>query len=219
MPMNSSNHDQIRLQLMEWDVVLVTFSEYWYGDETHARHFKAWAANGYEKKISDDFWDAIGFFLLDETISITTASRPYGVVYGWQIANDTLQIAAPELHHHGRYGDPEDQNTDMIVYNKAKEEWGGWSNPNFEYVFKPNLSQLFAASAWSPQIENANIQLEQFFGDHDEFVRAALAANPNAPEEILLELASDPSPHVRNSIRMNPRTPAWIQQSLGLNLE
>jgi hypothetical protein len=220
--MNEILNEQRRLRLLEKGVELLTFSQYWYSDEILSRQLKAWGADGKEIKLDDE----IGAWIVWSVYSVLSPVRHMAneKVFGWQVRNNCLQIAAPNLDFTNLYGHVDDlqnesESEELNAYWEAAKKWGGYSNPNYEYTLSENLKTMLEASRWSTEIHDAETQLELYLHDSDEFVRSSIAANPNVSEETLVQLGYDSSAFVRNSVRMNPATPRWLLDSLGGMLE
>jgi hypothetical protein len=215
-----------RQEIIALGVELITFSYYHHGDERMCRHFKAWSIKGIEILLTQTQWISVHGAIWQNVPSEGTWDK----VWGWQVMNNRFQIATANLKYTHKFEDPEmfefdGQNMSQFdecleKYFKASQAWGGESSdPNREYELSNNLQQMLEASRWSPTDLNAEQLLEYYLKHADEFVRSSLAANPNTPEEVLVQLGYDHSPFVRNSIRMNPEIPEWLQKTLGKTLE
>jgi hypothetical protein len=193
--------EQVRQKLIEADVELVTFSWFWYSDSYGYHDQKAFRSDGTEVT------SAYSWVELDSAGHAVSAFFPKFresklAVFGWQVKNNRVQIAArPE-----EYDDPDD-------------EFLGEAGQDYTYTLENGLQQMLEASRWSSESLNPQTQLEVFFQHEDDFVRSSLAANPNIPEDTLVQLGYDPSPFVRNSVRMNPAIPDWLKKALGKELE
>jgi hypothetical protein len=217
--------EETRNQLIDLGIELVTFSDSWFIDRNCEGYFKAWHRNGLTKEFDRGMWGRIHNAVHWNATSKLGAeyARSSFYVFGWQVINSRVQIAAQNRRFVGGFDYHEDDvaphTAEWIAYQEAKQEWGGNADPNYRYDLTGDLQQMFAAMRWSPNDQDSISQLEHFLHHPDEFVRSSLAVNPNIAEDILIELGYDPSIHVRNTIRMNPGTPGWLKKVLGRDFE
>jgi hypothetical protein len=117
--MNEILNEQRRLRLLEKGVELLTFSQYWYNDETFTRHFKAWSSDGAEIKL--DQWPEADLYFHLKDLGI----HDWYKVFGWQVRNGFIQIAAQDLEYIG--GDSKSwdllEGEEWQAYQHAAKHW------------------------------------------------------------------------------------------------
>jgi hypothetical protein len=217
--------EETQSQLIDLGVELVTFSNTYIIDSKCEGYFKAWHKDCRALEFDSEMWGRIRGAVYWQATSRLGAEyeRSNSYVIGWQVINNRMQIAAKNLHYVGGFDYEEYEfekfSLEWNAYQKAKREWGGSANPSYRYDLTGDLRQMFAAMRWSLTDQDTASQLEYLLHHPDEFVRSSLAANPNVPEDIQVQLGYDSSVHVRNTIRMNPGIPEWLKKVLAYDFE
>jgi hypothetical protein len=211
--------------LIDLGVELVTFSNAYIIESKCEGYFKAWHKECHTLQFDSEMWGRIE----DAVHWLATSNlgaeyeRSHGYVIGWQVINNRVQIAAKNIYYAGGFDYEEHSfekhSLEWNAYQEARREWGGSAEPSYRYDLTGDLPQMFAAMHWSSNTQGAASQLEHFLHHPDEFVRSSLAANPNTPEDTLVQLGYDSSIYVRNTIRMNPGIPEWLKKALAYDFE